>query len=192
MRFFLRRLDSGAVSVRRRTSRRWSLRFEQLSSRQLLAGDVEAPSEKGALSGEVALVAPPPGESGGALVAPIPGEPTKAPAAESPLWGNAGRATTQNAENGYGQFYPPAIADFTGGENYGAWTFTGEVLDDKAVEGLVVRFGGLLEGHSTVVGADGRFSFTHVFPPNTTGVVTAIVTDSDGLNSETVECFVWG
>ena len=191
MRFFLRRLDSGAVSVRRRTSRKWSLSFERLSSRQFLAGDVEAPSEEVALS-EVALIAPAQVESGGVQMAPIPGESTKALAVESPLWGDGGSATTQNAENGYGQFYPPAIADFTGGENFGGWTFTGEVIDDKAVEGLVVRFGGLLEGHSTVVGANGRFSFTHVFPPNTTGVVTAIVTDSDGLNSEPVECLVWG
>jgi hypothetical protein len=192
MRFFLRRLDSGAVSVRRRTSRKWRLSFERLSSRQFLAGDVEAPSEEVALSEEdVVLVAPAQIESGGVQVAPMPGEPTTS-AAESPLWDNTGGAATQNAENGYGQFYPPAIADFTGGENYGAWTFTGEVIDDKEVDGLVVRFGGLLEGFSTVVGPDGRFEFTHVFPPNTTGVVTAIVTDSDGLDSEPVECLVWG
>jgi hypothetical protein len=186
MRFFLRRLDSGAVSVRRRTSRKWSLSFERLSPRQLLAGDMEAPTE------EVAIVAAAPLESGAAELAPVPGEPSAAGVAESPLWNDGGGAATQNSENGYGQFYPPAIADFTGGENYGAWTFTGEVIDDKAVDGLVVRFGGLLEGFSTVVGPDGRFEFTHVFPPNTTGVVTAIVTDRDGLDSEPVECLVWG
>jgi hypothetical protein len=187
MRFFLRRLDSGAVNVRRRVSRKWSRSpaFEQLSSRELLAGDVVVPTE------ELAIVAPASTESDGTLVAPLPADAVTANVTVSPLWGDGGTVTTQNSENGYGQSYPPTIANFTATEEFGVWTFTGQVIDDKDVAETMVRFGGLLEGHYAIVQADGTFEISHTFPPNTTGVVTAIATDTDSLDSEPAECLVW-
>jgi hypothetical protein len=154
------------------------LGFEQLSSRQLLAGDVESATDETG-----------PADSAAALVAPAPVVAAVAPA--SPLWDDGGGATTQNSENGYGQYYPPAIMNFGGSEHMGVWTFTGQVIDDKPVAGCMVRFGGLMEGQYTLVRADGTFEISAYFPPNTSGVVTAIVTDTDSLDSDPVEYSVW-
>ncbi len=84
---------------------------------------------------------------------------------------------------------PPVISDFSSNEEAGFWEFTGKVTDDKDVNGLVVRFGGLLSGKTAVVNSDGFFFITATFPPNTTGGVTAITTDGDGLDSN--QAFVW-
>jgi hypothetical protein len=151
-----------------------------------MAADLEAPTED-----VPAYVAPPTAGDESAL-ATTPSA-TLAEAA-TPLWGTGGgkgQPTMQSSGYGYGFYYPPEIVNFNGSFNYGGWTFEGEVQDDKPVNGLVVRFGGLLEGVNVLVQANGRFEYTHVFPPGTSGVVTVYVTDGDGLVSETEEFVIW-
>jgi hypothetical protein len=174
MRFFLKRLVPGTARVgtlRIRNQRKLS--FERLDARRLLAADVAEPTD------ETAFVAP--AEEG----------------ADSPLWGeqmskNDGGTTTMS-NNGYGGygFIPPEITNFGGSENGNDfWTFTGRVVDDESVHGLIVTFGGLLEGRSCVTFSDGSFALSNLFPAGTSGWVTATVTDWDGIVSEEVMFYV--
>ena len=161
--------------MRIRNSRRLS--FEQLDSRQLLAADVVEPTT------EAAYVAP--ADDG----------------TDSPLWAegssisNGGTATMSSGDGyggygGYG-FIAPEISDFLATESTpGMWTFTGRVSDDESVHGLLVHFGGVLEGESTMVREDGTFELIILLDPNTVGIATAVVTDWDGITSETAECVV--
>lgn len=83
---------------------------------------------------------------------------------------------------------PPVIMDFTGASDGGFWEFTGRVTDDTSVTGLVVRFGGLLEGMTATVNQFGCFSIAVFLSAGTRGGVTAITTDGDGLDSN-LACF---
>jgi hypothetical protein len=84
----------------------------------------------------------------------------------------------------------PVILDFACHvEDGNLWVFTGRV-NDEYPEGLTIRFGGLLQGHTTTVQADGTFSFTIILEPGTSGTVTAITTDWWGQDSEMEYCFV--
>jgi hypothetical protein len=160
--------------MRVRNSRRLS--FEQLDARRLLAADVVEPSA------ETAYVAP-------------------AEGSDSPLWAerttidNGGTANMSGGDGyggygGYG-FIAPEFTDFFATQSTpGFWTFTGQIIDDESVDGLIVHFGGVLEGHSTMVRADGTFEFSILLDPNTVGIATAVVTDWDGITSETAECAV--
>jgi hypothetical protein len=184
MRFFLQRPVRGSAqgrTMRIRNSRRLS--FEQLDARRLLAADVAEPVEETV-----------------AYVAPDPAEITSQSSPDSPLWGDstkvAGGAASMSSGDGYGGyggygFIPPEISGFTCYESSpGVWTFTGSVSDDEGVSGLMVEFGGVLEGQSTMVREDGTFEFTMLLPPNTMDIATAVVTDWDGIRSEEVETFV--
>jgi hypothetical protein len=162
---------ANARTMKVRNSRR--LTFERLDSRQLLAADVVEPVD------EAAFIAPPEGS------------------VDSPLWAEGtstnGGTTTMSSSDGYGGygFIAPEITDFFATQSTpGFWTFTGQVIDDKSVDGLIVHFGGVLEGHSTMVRPDGTFEFSILLDPNTMGVATAVVTDWDGITSETAECVV--
>jgi hypothetical protein len=78
---------------------------------------------------------------------------------------------------------PPVIVDFVGVESASGWTFTGQVIDENP-EGLVITFGGLLDGHQTTVGgADGHFGYT--VQVQRSGTVTAHTVDDhdEGSNS---------
>jgi hypothetical protein len=81
---------------------------------------------------------------------------------------------------------PPEIVDFGCQVEFNQWLFAGRVIDDKPVEGLVVRFGGLLSGRTAVVSDDGIFELFVELPPNSRGYVSARVTDTDNLESEPV------
>jgi hypothetical protein len=181
MQSFLRGLPARLFprTRRERQNRRTrSLVFEQLGARQLLAGD-----QPTSLLHEEELVAPV-----GVEVAAVQGV-----TAESPLWGDPSDSESLVLqENGYGYGnISPEILNFSG-TNGGAgwWTFSGQVIDDSSVDGLTVTFGGLLEGHTTTVGTDGTFEHVANLPSGTSGVVTATVTDRDGLTSETVYWYV--
>ncbi len=178
MRFFLTRPDSGSANIRTmriRNSRRLS--FEQLDARQLLAADVVGPVE------ETVEVAP------------------AKENADSPLWAEGtsvaldGTANMSSSDGyggygGYG-FIAPEFLDFFATESTpGMWTFTGQIVDDESVDGLIVHFGGVLEGQSTMVNPDGTFELIILLDPNTVGIATAVVTDWDGITSETAECAV--
>jgi hypothetical protein len=84
---------------------------------------------------------------------------------------------------------PPVISQFVADELDGLWRITGRVTDDKSVAGLRVDFGGLLAGEHAIVNAEGFFSITVPFAPGTWGAVTAVTTDSDGLESN--QPIVW-
>ncbi len=92
-----------------------------------------------------------------------------------------------NSYGGYGGYGGtcPSIMNFQGVQGPNGWTFSGSVQDDESVEGLTVNFGGLLSGQTASVAADGTFSITVVLEPDAQGIVTAVVTDLDGLTSET-------
>ena len=79
---------------------------------------------------------------------------------------------------------PPYIANFFGMEGLTQWTFQGRVLDEDA-EGLVITFGGLLDGHQTTVqDADGYFWYS--VPLQQNGTVTAHTVDGEGQGSNYV------
>ena len=59
--------------------------------------------------------------------------------------------------------------------------------DDEGVYGLIIDFGGILQGEQTMVREDGTFELTILLDPNAFGVATATVTDWDGLTSEEAE-----
>lgn len=76
---------------------------------------------------------------------------------------------------------PPSIVDFGGTLGLLGWTFEGQVIDEDP-EGLVVTFGGLLDGHQvTVNDADGYFYYTVEI--NGTGAVTAYTVDDEQQGS---------
>jgi hypothetical protein len=79
---------------------------------------------------------------------------------------------------------PPVIMDFCFQMEFNQWLFSGRVLDDKPVAGLVVRFGGILSGRTAVVAADGIFEIFVELPPYPHGIVSARVTDRDNLEAE--------
>ena len=190
MRFFLRRLGPGAArgrSTRIRNTGR--LMFERLDARQLLAADAAEP-----IDDAVAYVAP----SGVDETSPDAGNAVTSVSADSPLWGDTaaggiGGGAMMSSESGYGGyggygFIPPEILDFLATETTpGMWTFTGRVIDDESVYGLLIDFGGILAGQSTMVRPDGTFELTILLDPNATGIATATVTDWDGITSHQVE-----
>ena len=89
---------------------------------------------------------------------------------------------------------PPVITDFGAVQGRGDfWTFEGTVTDpDDSVEGMVVTFGGVLEGYnvSAVVQADGTFSLTQPFPGLENGIASAQTQDPHGAFSNVAECYV--
>jgi hypothetical protein len=55
---------------------------------------------------------------------------------------------------------PPLIVDFIGTYSTLGWTFEGQVIDENP-QGLVITFGGLLNGHHTSVNSpSGYFQYT--------------------------------
>jgi hypothetical protein len=183
MRFFLKRPVRGSAHPRpKRIHNSRRLSFEQLGSRQLLAADIAELAEDNAV-----------------YVAPNSVENSTQLAVDSPLWGESaksgGTAAMSNGDGyggygGYG-FIAPEISGFFATESTpGMWTITGRVTDDESVTGLIVHFGGVLEGQSTMVREDGTFEHIILLDPNTVGIATAVVTDWDGITSETAECTI--
>jgi hypothetical protein len=193
MRSFLRRLFPNAARGRSLRIRKFSrLLFERLDARKLLAADAVEPVEE-----TVATLAPPAAEALPLeLAAAVPDA-----GVESPLWGaiapgGIGKQEMMSSDGGYGGyggygFIPPEIENFQGTESTpGMWTFSGNVVDDTGVYGLIVEFGGLLEGQSTMVRENGTFEFTIQLDPNDIGFATATVTDWHQITSQEVEWFV--
>ena len=85
---------------------------------------------------------------------------------------------------------PPSITDFAAYIEKDVLCVTGFVVDDKEVEGLIVRFGGEIEGMSASVDEDGFFELLLEVPRDFEGVVYAQTTDTDGLDSELVSAYV--
>lgn len=84
---------------------------------------------------------------------------------------------------------PPIIADFAGISGITLWTFQGQVVDENPV-GLVVTFGGILDGHQTTVrDEDGYFWYGVPFPGN--GNVTAHTIDREEQSSNFAVWAVW-
>ena len=76
---------------------------------------------------------------------------------------------------------PPLIEDFVAVEGPVSWTFVGEVLDENPA-GLVITFGGLLEGHQTTV-RDTQGHFMYSVELQGTGIATAHTVDDHGQGS---------
>lgn len=69
------------------------------------------------------------------------------------------------------------------------WEISGTV-EDEFPESVTINFGGILDGHSVQVNADGTFSYTVVLDknlPNTEGLVTATAIDDIGQESAAFE-----
>lgn len=77
----------------------------------------------------------------------------------------------------------PSIDSFGYQIQWGLYQFHGSVLDDKPTDGLTVHFGGVLDGQSATVDANGHFELIIALPSGTTGEATAQTTDADGLTS---------
>jgi hypothetical protein len=180
MRFSFRRLGFRTRSYSRPASASRKLSFERLSPRELMAAEL----------GEATQVADVLGATAG-QPAPITAETSTADA--TPLWGDIGGGELTVLSYGYGGygFIPPEIVQHSNSESTpGMWTFRGTVADDTSVSGLYVTFGGLLQGSYTMTRTDGTFEFIHLFSPETSGFVTAYVTDRDGINSQLVTWYV--
>jgi hypothetical protein len=200
MRSFLRRLFPTAARGRSLRIRKLSrLFFERLDARKLLAADAVEPVEEAVA--DVPLTAADVATPAAEALPLVLAAPAMDAGIKSPLWGEGGpggtgKQTMMSSESGYGGyggygFIPPEILDFHGTESTpGMWTFTGQVIDDESVHGLIIEFGGLLEGESTMVRADGTFELTIMLDPNAFGIATAVTTDWDGIMSHQVECTV--
>jgi len=73
----------------------------------------------------------------------------------------------------------PEIADFEGFEDIEDWTFSGQIINVGNAAGMVVTFGGILEGQSVTCN-DPAGHFSHTASPGITssGTVTASVSGS--------------
>lgn len=69
------------------------------------------------------------------------------------------------------------------------WLFRGTVVDENPGV-MQIRFGGLLDGHTTTVESDGSFEYAEIFQPGQEGLVSAITTDELGVDSNEVGDFV--
>lgn len=199
MRSFLRRLIPGATRARSLRIRQISrLVFERLDARKLMAADAVEPVEE--IVADVAQSTDITTPTADALPLELEAAGTVATSV-SPLWGeippggNSKQAmmTSDSGYGGYGGygFIPPEILDFDATQTSpGMWTFTGKVIDDESVQGLIIEFGGLLEGESTMVRSDGTFELSILLDPNAFGIATATTTDWDGIMSQEVECAV--
>ena len=129
--------------------------------------------------------AAPDSEPGAPLIEPAD-DPT--PVSELPADGQTADSLSisEGAEIGESLsfLFPPRMLPMVGYQDGDLWRFVGGVFDDQPVGGLIVEFGGLLEGETTVVSDDGWFEIFASFPPGTNGIVTATVTDHDGLVSD--------
>ncbi len=167
--------------------RRRVLRVESLESRYALSS-VAALGLEECASGSVATYEEAPA---------IEGQVVSEPAAEDPVMGPIEADAYYSAVETAVQSEPTAVAE---GEAAGIpvidqfevdsstmyWFVSGHITDDDgAMAGYVVRFGGLLEGHSTTALPDGSFFFYTMMPPGTTGTVEAVATDPTGLESNT-------
>jgi hypothetical protein len=170
------------VARRKSQHRRFrSLEIEQLDGRRLLAAD-----ETSSLAIAEADVS----------VSAAHVQAAELVDGEFALWGDPGDTELGTLQDdgygyGYGDGAPPEITNFIrtslGG---GWWVFSGEVVDDEYVEGLPVEFGGLLEGPTVNVQSDGTFEYTCYIDPTRAGLVSAMVTDRDGLESDYAYCYV--
>ncbi len=88
------------------------------------------------------------------------------------------------------QLVPPYISNFRSERDGNIWRFSGTVGDDNDVNGLQVRFGGLLDGTTLTVDTQGYFEIVVALSPDAIGMVSAVTTDHDGLDSNTVYCIV--
>jgi hypothetical protein len=85
---------------------------------------------------------------------------------------------------------PPTITEFEGLQEIDVWLFNGFVLDDKDVDGLTVTFGGVLDGETAEVDAEGYFELVVQLPVGSRGVVTAHTVDRDDLGSNTAKYYL--
>lgn len=82
---------------------------------------------------------------------------------------------------------PPVIVDFVISQgSYDAWHFDGEV-DYPHPEDLTITFGGVLEGETVSVNADGTFNFSKLLTNNEEGLVTTQTVDEYGQESNIAE-----
>ncbi len=98
------------------------------------------------------------------------------------------QATEAEGEPGFGgkdkpPLVAPQIEGFVADSDGVYWSFHGVVVDDVSPEGLVVRFGGILNGETATVDAGGQFELLIELPAGTVGNATAQTTDADGLDS---------
>lgn len=70
------------------------------------------------------------------------------------------------------------------------WTFSGTVTDENP-EGLTVTFGGILQGYTAIVRADGTYSLTVQLPDGTEGYVSAQTVDDEGEASDLAEDYLY-
>jgi len=76
---------------------------------------------------------------------------------------------------------PPMIVDFVGIHGQLGWIFEGRVVDENP-QGLVVTFGGVLDGHQTTV-RDPEGYFQYAVSIQGPGAVTAYTIDDHGKGS---------
>jgi hypothetical protein len=101
------------------------------------------------------------------------------------VWGQSSNVATCQVQSN-----TPTITNFSviEGPNNTA-VISGNVMDEWRA-GLVVVFGGVLDGFAATVDGGGSFSINVVLPANTSGIGTAAVTDWWENTSQTVQQFV--
>ena len=85
---------------------------------------------------------------------------------------------------------PPQIEDFVAiSATQNVWTVEGIVLDESPGS-CTVDFGGLFAGESATPDAEGYFSFSKELEPEQTGIVSAVATDNEQKQSDTVSDYI--
>lgn len=83
---------------------------------------------------------------------------------------------------------PPVIAEFNGIAGSGIWVFQGQVIDENPL-GMVITFGGVLNGHEVVV-SDSDGYFYYGVELTGVGVVTALTVDELDQVSNLATCYL--
>jgi hypothetical protein len=83
---------------------------------------------------------------------------------------------------------PPSIEEFVAVEGPASWTFVGQVLDENPA-GLVITFGGLLDGHHTTV-RDSQGHFWYSVKLQSAGIASAHTIDDHAQGSNYAYCAV--
>jgi hypothetical protein len=85
----------------------------------------------------------------------------------------------------------PGLTDFSARPSIGNLWILGGTVSDENPSGCTIVFGGVLDGHSVTVGADGKFTYSVELPSGTNGAVWATAFDDGNLKSVTQYSYIF-
>ena len=101
------------------------------------------------------------------------------------IWDQFSAAATASIQSA-----TPVMGTLTVRQQSGSyWTIDGAITDDQSVVGLIVVFGGVLQGTTITVGSGGTFSYTFSYS-GSSNLITASTQDWWGQLSNTSSCII--